>query len=85
MVISYTQRCCRVPAPLNSRTRTRPHFLLWQLQAAGAVTVLIPEALDCCSESPPGFSPQGLNPPLNRLVREPFWALQGCPAAAWRV
>lgn len=74
-----------MPAPLNSRTRTRPHFLLWQLQGAGAVTLLIPEALDCCSESPPEFSPQGLNASLNHLIGAPFWALQGRPVAAWRV
>lgn len=71
MVISYAQRGCRVPAHLDSHTRARLHFLLWWLLGAGAVPLLTPEALVCCSESPPESSPQGLNPCFNHLTGAP--------------
>ena len=74
-----------MPAPLNSLTPAQPHFLFLWLWRAGAVTLLTPEALDCWSESPPEFYPQGLNPSLNHLIGAPSWALQGRPAAAWRI
>lgn len=67
-----------MPAPLNSLTPAQPHFLFLWLWRAGAVTLLTPEALDCCSVTP-RMLPPGSEPFFKSLDWSAFPGPPGTP------